>query len=159
MIPTRFRRLPSLRRPVLWLVLAAAGALSLLIFAPHRTDVRRPTAVAPGDPQPASGPLERVDLMGGRGMANALRAASPPPLEPDAGGGWGRRIIRHATLEVELEDVDRAVARLTDLVEAAGGYVADTQVQSDEKGVARATVTAYVPPTAFGRALGELERI
>jgi hypothetical protein len=85
--------------------------------------------------------------------------ASPPPLESEAPGAWGRRIIRHATLEVELEDVDRAVARLTDLVEAAGGYVADTQVQSDEKGVARATVTAYVPPAAFGRALGDLEGI
>jgi hypothetical protein len=86
------------------------------------------------------------------------RAAAPAPV-PEPGVSWGRRIIRQAALEVELDDVERAIARLTDLVEAAGGYVADTQVHSDEKGVARATVTAYVPPAAFGRALGDLERI
>jgi hypothetical protein len=158
MIPMRFRRLPSLRSPAVWLVLAAAGALALLPFVPHREQIPRAASVAPGDLLPSVG--GRVNLAVERAVGSAMRPpSSPAPVEADAAAVWGRRIIRHATLEVELDDVDRAVTRLTDLVEAAGGYVADTQVQSDEKGVARATVTAYMPPTAFGRALGDLERI
>jgi hypothetical protein len=121
---------------------------------PQRPDRPRTVSAPPAALPPAveEGLGNRVAQMGFR------PAASPAPV-PEPGLAWGRRIVRQAALEVELDDVDRAIARLTDLVEAAGGYVADTQVHSDEKGVARATVTAYVPPAAFGRALGDLERI
>jgi hypothetical protein len=159
MIPTRFRRLPSLRSPAVWVVLAAAGALALLPFVPQRPGVPHTAPLAPGDRPPTSGRAQRADLAIGRSVETGYRPTSAAPLESEAAAPWGRRIIRHATLELELDDVDQAVARLTDLVEAAGGYVADTQTQSDEKGLFHATVTAYVPPSAFGRALGDLERI
>jgi hypothetical protein len=156
MLPERFRRLPLLRPAALWLLLAAAGTLALLPMVwPQRADRPQPLSAPP---VPVAAPAlegargDRVPAMGFR------QAASPAPV-PEPGGAWGRRIIRQAALEVELDDVDRAIARLTDLVEAAGGYVADTQVHSDEKGVTRATVTAYLPPSAFGRALGDLERL
>jgi Domain of unknown function (DUF4349) len=159
MIPTRFRRLPSLRlrTPAVWLVLAAAGALALLpMVLPHRKDPPRiPPVVLP---EPVARPDSLLKSEERAAQLGIRPAASPAPA-PEPGVSWGRRIIRHAALEIELDDVDRAIARLTDLVESAGGYVADTQVHSDEKGIARATVTAYLPPAAFGHALGDLERI
>jgi hypothetical protein len=127
---------------------------------PHRAESPRSAVnrfVVPGQPEsavPASAPA-RGDL----GAQLGLRQSASPVPGPEPGVPWGRRIVRHAALEIELDDVDRAIGRLTDLVEAAGGYVADTQVHSDERGVARATVTAYLPPAAFGRALGDLERL
>src|SRR5262249_61255362 len=57
MIPTRVRRLLSPRSPVVWLVLAAAGALALLPFRPHRGEVSRPVTLAPASHQTASGGL------------------------------------------------------------------------------------------------------
>jgi len=72
---------------------------------------------------------------------------------------WGRRIIRRATLEMEASDVERSLARLAELVEAAGGYVAGTEAQQDGAGTLRARITAYVPPERFGRALGDLEGV
>ena len=155
MIPTRFRRLPSLRlrAPAVWLLLAAAGALALLpMLLPDRADSPR-TSI------PLSAPPPVEEARGDRVAQEGFRQLTGASATPEPGVPWGRRIIRQAALEVELDDVDRAIARLTDLVEAAGGYIADTQVHSDEKGVARATVTAYLPPAAFGRALGDLERI
>jgi hypothetical protein len=155
MLPGRFRRLPLLRPAALWLLVAAAGTLILLpMVLPQPADRPRPSSEPP-----ASLATTVEENRGNRVPAMEFRQAASSPAVPEPGAAWGRRIIRQAALEVELDDVDRAIARLTDLVEAAGGYVADTQVHSDEKGVARATVTAYVPPAAFGRALGDLERI
>jgi hypothetical protein len=156
MLPDRFRRLPLLRPAAVWLLLAAAATLILLpMVLPQRAD--RPPRLTSVPPTPLASTVE--EARGNRVPAMDFRQAASSPAVPEPAVAWGRRIIRQAALEVELDDVDRAIARLTDLVEAAGGYVADTQVHSDEKGVARATVTAYVPPAAFGRALGDLERI
>jgi uncharacterized protein DUF4349 len=98
-------------------------------------------------------------------LAPARDAAAPPGSRLRAHEAaaqaetWGRRILRQATLTIELGDVERAVGQLAELVEAAGGYVADTQSHADASGVLRATVTVYVPPVAFGRALRELEQL
>jgi hypothetical protein len=98
----------------------------------------------------------------------ALTTAAPGPraVAPGSPGGtatvdlaWGRRIIRRATLEMEASDVERSLARLAELVEAAGGYVAGTEAQQDGAGTLRARITAYVPPERFGRALGDLEGV
>src|SRR5262249_61493266 len=60
MIPTRVRRLLSPRSPVVWLVLAAAGALALLTLLPHRGKGSRPLTLAPARPLPTSRGLEQV---------------------------------------------------------------------------------------------------
>jgi len=74
-------------------------------------------------------------------------------------GGWGRRVARRANLEVELADVDGGVARLTSIVESLGGFVGSTDSLSDPKGTSRATVTAYVPPAEFSRALSGFDGV
>lgn len=95
----------------------------------------------------------------------AFRGLLVPSSQPVANagdvmsGGWGRRIVRQASLEVELPDVDRGVARLTTIVESLGGFVASTDALSDPKGTSRATVTARVPPAEFSRALAGLDGV
>jgi uncharacterized protein DUF4349 len=95
----------------------------------------------------------------------AFREGLPPSSEPVANpgdvmsGGWGRRIARRANLEVELADVDAGVARLTSIVESLGGFVGSTDSLSDPRGTSRATVTAYVPPAEFSRALAGFDGV
>ena len=95
----------------------------------------------------------------------AARRGTAPSSPPTANAtdavsdGWGRRIIRHATLDVELADVELGVARLTGVVESVGGFISSTTSQVDQKGTARATVTAYIPPAHFARVLGGLDGV
>lgn len=160
-LPTLFRtlwsagrsRLGSLRPPgrrAVWLALLAAAVVALPIWLGHRQPI---TPRLDEGRRPTSGPVGRAAPEGVFAPAGD-RVASPEttPAVP-----WGRRILRQATLEVELRDVERAIAQLTELVEAAGGYVADTQARADAAGIVRATVTTYVPPAAFGRTLRDLE--
>ncbi len=163
-------RLGRSLRAARWPALALAGAgslLVLLLWLGEPRDVPRPSPVPPPGPAvsgtartsgglrtataPESEPIQAADLARWRPAA--------PPLASDVAAPWGRRIIRQATLDIQLDDVDQAVARLTEVVEAAGGYVADTQVHSDGQGTTRATITAYVPPAAFGPTLRDVERV
>jgi hypothetical protein len=98
------------------------------------------------------------------GVVTSRRGMSPsPPRTANAtdavSDGWGRRIIRHAALDVELADVEQGVSRLTAVVEAVGGFISSTDSQVDQKGTARATITAYVPPAHFARVLGGLDGV
>jgi hypothetical protein len=113
-------------------------------------------SVEPGTPQVfgASGGMPGEREMRHRGVPSA---ATPPP---DAGTApWGRRIVRQAMLEIELGDVDRGIRHLAEAIEAAGGFVAGTEVQSDESGPVRARITAHVPPDRFGAAIGGLDAL
>src|SRR3989441_3758676 len=97
-------------------------------------------------------------------MVASRRLVSPSPPQPanatdPVSDGWGRRIIRHATLDVELADVEQGVSRLTGVVESVGGFISSTDSQVDQKGTARATITAYVPPAQFAKVLGGLDGV
>lgn len=134
------------------LALAATAILVLPWWLGDRPVIPSRPKDVPRGLQTAGGLAGRAAPLGTLAPA-AYRPASPEtPAVP-----WGRRILRQATLEVELGDVERAIAQLTELVEAAGGYVADTQTHADGAGILRASVTAYVPPAAFSRALRDLE--
>jgi hypothetical protein len=159
MVPTVVRLSASvsalsrpLRRAALAAALAGGVALGLFWLGPLRDGT--PPAPAPPLAVPVS-PLATVPVPADEGAVSRL-AAVPAPA--DGSAAWSRRIVRQAALDLELEDVDAAVARLTDLVEASGGYVADTQVHGEGTATARATISAYVPASGFGRALHELER-
>jgi hypothetical protein len=73
--------------------------------------------------------------------------------------GWGQRIVRQATIELDLSDVGQGVARLVALVESLGGFVASTETQTDARGAARATLVARVPSPEFARALSEIDGV
>jgi len=160
-VDTRSPSASTLSRRLRWAALATAvagGSVFFLLWLGPPRDVP-PLAPAPSL-GPASSPPVSTAPEWERGQA-AERAASrlvAVPAQSDGSAPWGRRIIRQATLDLELEDLDPAIARLTELVEASGGYVAETQVHGDSTGIARATITAYVPASGFGQALHELER-
>jgi hypothetical protein len=140
-------------------VLALAGVAAIAGFALLE---RRPAPVRTVDRPQSNVEQETGDLF--RSLA-ASRGTLVPSSQPPAGaadtvsGGWGRRIARRASLEVELADVDGGVARLTSIVESLGGFVASTDSLSDPKGMLRATVTAYVPPAEFSQALAKLDGV
>ncbi|HEV8530503.1 MAG TPA: DUF4349 domain-containing protein [Methylomirabilota bacterium] len=150
------RSRPSLA--LLFVALVAVTAVASLRFLePHRA------ATSPPVYRPANRLFDEEQAAFG-GMVASRRgivpSSSPPTNATDAvSDGWGRRIIRRATLDVELADVEQGVARLTSVVESVGGFISSTETQVDQKGTARATVTAYIPPAHFARVLGGLDGV
>src|SRR6266568_5144605 len=148
-------------RPGLALVIIGLASLAavtgLRVLDAHRA------GPSPADYQPAPRGFveERAKLEGMVASRSVVLPSSAPAVNATApvSEGWGRRIIRHAALHVELADVDQGVSRLTGVVEAAGGFISSTDSQVDQKGTARATITAYVPPAHFARVLGDLDGV
>jgi hypothetical protein len=148
-------------RPTLALLVVAligvAGVTGLKLLEPHRA------VPWPAGYRSANRPFDeaREKLEG----VVASRRLTQPSSQPAANAtdavsdGWGRRIIRRATLDLELADVEQGVARLTGVVESVGGFISSTESQMDQKGTARATVTAYIPPAHFARVLGDLDGV
>jgi hypothetical protein len=58
---------------------------------------------------------------------------------------------------VELADVNRGITRVMEIIEAAGGYIADTTSHTDKTGTVRASISAHLPPERFARVLTDLE--
>lgn len=148
-------------RPGLALVIIGLASLAavtgLRVLDAHRA------GPSPADyqPSPRGFAEERAKLEGMVASRSVVLPSSAPAVNATApvSEGWGRRIIRHATLRVELADVDQGVSRLTGVVESAGGFISSTDSQVDQKGTARATITAYVPPAQFARVLGDLDGV
>ena len=163
----RPKRVPTLPRAAWLALLGGAMAvplllpLSWLISIPGR-ETGKPAPIFRVEPAPAPIPggdrtfADSAGLTERGSLIRPIPTAGIPPGDV-AGGAWGRRIVRQAMFEIELADVDGAVARLAEAVEAAGGFVAGTEVQTDRTGTLRATVTAYVPPARFGHALAGLD--
>ncbi|HWN92011.1 MAG TPA: hypothetical protein VNQ15_11380, partial [Verrucomicrobiae bacterium] len=111
------RSRPSLT--LLIVVLASLAAVTgLRVLDAHRA------VPSPADyrPSPRGFDEERTKLEGMVASRSMVLPSSAPAVnatEP-ASEGWGRRIIRQATLHVELADVDQGVSRLTGVVESVG---------------------------------------
>ena len=148
-------------RPGLALVIIGLASLAavtgLRVLDAHRA------GPLPADyqPSPRGFAEERAKLEGMVASRSVVLPSSAPAVNATApvSEGWGRRIIRHAAFHVELADVDQGVSRLTGMVESAGGFISSTDSQVDQKGTARATITAYVPPAQFARVLGDLDGV
>jgi len=123
------------------------------------------------------------DEGGSAGEFDASRDAGAPdaPAEMDAvnadgsEGGDGltqpqvqdRKIVRTATLELQVENVIGAVQQIDDLATRAGGFVSSSNVfvdtqDGDGDGVTRtqtATVTIRVPAESYSTVMGQLRGI
>ncbi len=148
-------------RPGLALVIIGLASLAavtgLRVLDAHRA------GPSPADyqPSPRGFAEKRAKLEGMVASRSVVLPSSAPVVNATApvSEGWGGRIIRHATLRVELADVDQGVSRLTSVVESVGGFISSTDSKVDQKGTARATITAYVPPAQFARVLGDLDGV
>lgn len=118
----------------------APGAASEALGAVGGPELAPKVSILPGVASEALG-----------GKTSLLQASSEP------WPSYGRKIIRRATLEVEVDGgrFDEAVSRLLGLADFFGGYVEDSRVgASGEKRSAR--VVLRVPEESFGRALDEV---
>ena len=80
-----------------------------------------------------------------------------------AGSTLGRKIIRNATMQFEVERFDDALLRMTKLVTEQGGFVAGTDSDKLPNGKMRGTIILRVPPEHLEalalelRGIGELK--
>lgn len=172
-------------RPTLWTMLTrrddsglsvAAGAASTADGAmamaemdegaPSAALAARATAVSLGL---ASGPaivsdappMARSDSqLGSQAHVPLLNFATPSPAAIAAAGDPSRKIIKDATLAIEVDDAIAALGRIDTIAIQSGGYVLETQTdQGIDSGRTGATVKFAVPVDNFEAALGRLRAI
>src|SRR2546428_13374683 len=135
-------------RPGLALVIVGLASLAavtgLRVLDAHRAG----PSPANYQPSPRGFAEKRPKLEGMVASRSVVLPSSAPVVNATApvSEGWGRRIIRHATLRVELADVDQGVSRLTGVVESAGGFITSPDSQGGQKSTARGALTAHRPP-------------
>ena len=151
------RRFP--RPPVRTLLLAAliaAGAIAA-VAGLHQLELPR---FIPRETLVAHEPGGRGDAAGrSRQLAPAAPPLSGTTLSVAVSSAWDRRVVRQATIDLEVADVEQAVARLVALAESLGGFVASTDTQTDAKGATRAMLIARVPAAEFARALAGVDGV
>ncbi|HXG41198.1 MAG TPA: DUF4349 domain-containing protein [Dehalococcoidia bacterium] len=148
----------------LW-VLLLAPALFLAACASAADD-----ATTPPQPPEAVQPL-------GRGGDDAFPPTAPPspqgvrPAPPagDQGGalslddaGIERKVVYTARLDMEVDDVDRAVGEVQRVATALGGLLVSANVQDEGQGDDRrrvAEITVRVPADVYTDALAQLRRL
>ena len=70
-----------------------------------------------------------------------------------------RKLIHTARLEIQVDDVEAAIAEAEDRALAAGGYLSTTQVQKDDEGHRRGNLTLRVPTDSLPAVLSALKAL
>jgi len=112
------RRLPMRPRTallVLALVAVAAAALPRLLGGSWPLPTPRVGRVLPAPERQAADARRPATMPGEESAAQSVAAPMAPPGD-SPGMSWGRRILRRATVEVELPDVDRGISRLIEVL-------------------------------------------
>ena len=119
-----------------------------------------PIVSSPNSSAPAAGAAQGDVAMKAVSLERTEETAPTPP-QSDAPAPVARKIIRNATLTVEVEQPARALQRIASVAESRGGYVvtSDSRQQTGAKGE-RAyeiiTVELRVPAPQFDPALAEI---
>jgi hypothetical protein len=71
----------------------------------------------------------------------------------------GQKVIRTAELVLESSDTAETLGRVRALAERAGGYTATSDLQRDDEGVVRGTVTLRVPTEELNAVVDALEEL
>ncbi len=92
------------------------------------------------------------------------RAASPPSFAaekaaPEPSLPTERKIIKTASLRIEVEDFNKAVERVEAVAQGVGGFVSDSNVYVTDSGHRRGTLTLRVPEARFQEAVKGLETV
>ncbi|MEJ7810355.1 MAG: DUF4349 domain-containing protein [Gemmatimonadaceae bacterium] len=113
-----------------------------------------PTAIAP----PSEGFASRAV----RAPTLTSQAANPPsgPAQfRDTAAVVPSMIIRTGQATVEVDSLEIAVARVRELAQRVGGYIANTSVQTGEHEVRSATLEVKLPADRWAQAVGGLSPI
>jgi hypothetical protein len=156
----------------------ASGFTSHAQALPERKEADRPRAedslptLAANVPSRTteSADAQKVESTKESVQAPVKSAATPTPLEeptnpPPAAGAPGdeRKLVRNASLDLEVRSFDEALRNITAFAKDAGGYVATNSSQKQENGKLRGDIVVRVLPEHLDdflgrlRALGELK--
>lgn len=105
--------------------------------------------------------IEREKSFGAKDAA-ALRnqeQQNPSVHQSEPPRADSRKIIRNATLHLEVESYDGAYARLSEIAQEEKGFVAGADTERLPNGKMRAKVTVRVPPERFEAALARLREL
>lgn len=134
------------------LLLAGCGERAF----PRREDTLRDAAV-----NQAAAPAAAAE---GRAAMDAAPAAESPSAAPEAGlaraasdpTAMPAMIIRTGNASVEVDSLELAVTRVSQLAERLGGYIANSQLQAGANQLRSATLEIKVPAARFGELTGGL---
>ncbi|MBC2901959.1 DUF4349 domain-containing protein [Streptomyces cupreus] len=124
------------------LLLAAALALTGCSAGADSSDSGGSNEAAKSQADSAAGPAA--------GDSGAEKADAPPKITAS-------RIIRTASLTVQVKDVPKALDEARTTTENAGGYVGNETTTRDEKGRERTRVVLRVPVDSYADVLADLE--
>jgi len=136
-------------------VLSAVLLLSACSSGGGDSDSGGGNAAADGE---AAAPAE--DAAGGRNALEANEAALTS--DPDAGEppAMERAIISTGDVQLESDDVEKAVFDVQALVDRYGGEITDRETNTDDEGDVRmARLVLRIPATKFSDAFGDLEEV
>lgn len=117
---------------------------------------------------------EMSDTAGEQEVAADEKVAADDPavdadrsMSPDAAASsivavrasTGRRIVRTAQLELEVEDSAAAADEVAAIAERAGGFVAETDLQRDREGLVIGSITLRVPAEQLFATVEELDTL
>src|SRR6266513_1985086 len=98
---------------------------------------------------------QRQAFVASSGISNAQEAAQSP-IEAPAPAQANRKLIRNATIELEIASFDDAVQKITALANEEQGYVATTSSQKQANGKLRGQAVVKVLPENLDRFMQKL---
>jgi hypothetical protein len=76
-----------------------------------------------------------------------------------AGARTGRRVVRTARLELDVDDPAAAADRIARIADDAGGFIAETDLERELDGTVRGSITLRVPSEALFATVEELDAL
>ena len=153
--PTRrFRRVRATVATTLLLAVLASACASFedadsTVSSPDvEVSDDRSGMASPDAPEPA--PVEPVEDAAGEAVEGMPVADAAPT---------GQRVIRTAEVILESADTAETLGRVRAVAERAGGYTATSDLQRNEEGVVRGTVTLRVPTDQLDEVVAQLEEL
>ncbi len=115
------------------------------------------------------GSAGRMDALQSRGYDGPAEPATPPPglsIKAVSSPGTIPRdsvslsmIIRTGNAYIEVDSLESAIAAVRRLAESAGGYIANSAIQSGQGQLRQATLEIKIPSTRYDQAIGGLAAI
>jgi len=144
---------------------AQSGALAksdeVAAGRPQDLALKEPPPPAPAqskDQRQGSAELERTIVTGSNIPTAAEEAAQAPAQEP-APALANRKLIRNATVELEIVSFDNAVQKITAFANEEHGYVATTDSEKQANGKLRGEVVVKVLPENLDRFLQKIRNL
>ncbi len=92
-------------------------------------------------------------------LSEVVVTGTVDPLPPISAADVSNMVIRTATVSIEVDSLEPAVARVRELAAQFGGYVANTDITTGKNQLRNATLEVKIPATRFEQSLAGLTPI